>query len=247
MFSLFKKKKSPNGLYSLVADELAVKYEEERFLAKFRATKSNDWNDFEDSGYSHKDFSVGLFFIFGLKIYRAISSDDNALSVIDKNQSEKLFLECVCFGCFSISKLDDEGCLTDLYGRAGSFCKLEGSDVVLSELIDLYSDIQELSPIHPQEIVDFWEDRVEYYYQLRVQTTDNFFKALCYLFTLAVRSYNDMPKNNVLDIDLHDIALLTPPSPSAGIALQDAAEQSLLEIIDIAKRTMYGYREQDFR
>lgn len=247
MFSLFNKEKSSNGLHSLAADKLRMKYEEESFLAKFHAKESNDWHDFEENGHSHKDFSVGLFFIFALKIYRAINSDNNTLSVLDKKQSEKIFLECVSFSCLSLSKLDDEGCLVDLYGMAGSFYKLDGSDAVLDEVIDLYAGTQELSSIHPQETVDFWEDRVEYYYQLKNQTTDNFFNALCYLFSLAVRSYSDMPKNNVLDIDLQDVALLTPPSPFAGMALQGAAEQSLLEIIDIAKRTMYGYREQDFK
>lgn len=69
MFSLFKKKKSSNGLHSLAADKLRVKYEEESFLAKFHAKESNDWHDFEESGHSHKDFSVGLFFIFALNRY----------------------------------------------------------------------------------------------------------------------------------------------------------------------------------
>ena len=178
MFSLFKKKKSSNGLNSLAADKLGVQYEEESFLAQFHAKESNDWHDFEENRHSHKDFSVGLFFIFALKIYRTINSDNNVLSVIDKKQSEKIFLECICFACLSISKLDDEGCLADLYGRTGSFYKLDGSDVVLDEVIDLYAGTQELSSIHPQEIVDFWEDRVEYYYQLKKQTTDNFFKTL---------------------------------------------------------------------
>lgn len=245
MFSLFKK--NTKGLNSLAADKLGVEYEEESFLAEFHVKESDDWYDFEEYRHSHKDFSVGLFFIFALKIYGAINSDSKVLSVINKKQSEKIFLECVCFACFSISKLDDEGCLTDLYGRTGSFYKLDGSDIVLDKILNLYADTQNLSSIHPQEIVDFWEDRAQYYYQLKKQTTDNFFIALCYLFSLAVRSYSDMPKDNVLDIDLKEIALLTPPSPFAGMALQGAAEQSLLAIIKIAKRTMYGYREQDFK
>ncbi len=161
MFSLFKKKNT-GSLKSIAADTLALKYAKESYLTNVHATESNDWHDFEENGHNHKDFSVGLFFLFGLKTYKSINADKDVLLIINKQESEKLFLECVCFACFSISKLDDEGCLTDLYGRAGSFYKLDGSDDVLNELIDLYADTPRLSSIHPQEIVDFWEDRVEY-------------------------------------------------------------------------------------
>ncbi len=85
-------------------------------------------------------------------------------------------------------------------------------------------------------------------YELSHRSTKNhFFKALGYLFSLAVRSHGDMPFKTVLDIDLQDISLLSPPSPFAGMAIQSAAEQALFDFIEASKKTMYGYREDDFK
>jgi len=247
MFSFFRKNKSSGGLRSSIANSLEEEFDEKDFLIKFGIGKDSNWQDFEENGHNHKDLSIGLFFIAALKIFRHINSDAIALEVLSQSVAEKIFLECICFTCCAISKLDDENYLTDLYGRSGEFYKLDGTDVVLEKIIDLYADTSELSSVHPQEIVDFWKDRFQYYYQLKKETTDNYFKALCYLFSLAVRSHGDMPYKSVLDIDLQDICLLTPPSPFASTAIQSAAELALIDFIEVSKKTMYGYEERDYK
>jgi hypothetical protein len=247
MFSFFRKNKSPAGLRSSIANSLESEYNEKAFLVDFGLENDSNWQDFEENGHNHKDLSVGLFFIAALKIFRHINSDTIALDVLSQSSAEKIFLECICFTCCAISKLEDEEYLTDLYGRQGEFYKLDGADVVLEKTIDLYAETLELSSVHPQEIVDYWEDRFQYYYQLKKGTTDNYYKALCYLFSLAVRSHGDMPFKSVLDIDLQDISLLTPPSPFAGTAIQSAAELALSDFIETAKKTMYGYQESDYK
>ncbi len=247
MFAFFKKNKSSNNIRSLIAISLESEYNDKNFLIKFNIRSDSDWQDFEENGHNHKDLSVSLFLMSALKIFKNLNSDVMALEVLSQSSAEKIFLECICFTCCAIHKLDDENYLTDLYGRTGEFHKLDGADVVLDKIIDLYAETPDLHTVHPQEIVDFWEDRVQYYYQLNKETTDNFLKSLCYLFSLAVRSHGDMPYKSVLDIDLQDTALLLPPSPFAGTAIQGAAEQALINLIQVAKKTMYGYEEKDFK
>ncbi len=247
MFSSFKKNKPSVGLLSLIAISIESEFDEKVFLADFGLENDSNWQDFEENGHNHKDLSVGLFIIAALKIFRHINSDLIALDVLSQSSAEKIFLECICFTCCAIPKLDAEEYLTNLYGMSGEFYKLDGADLILEKTIDLYAETPGLSFVHPQEIVDFWEDRVQYYNQLRKGSTDNFFKALCYLFSLAVRSHGDMPFKSVLDINPQDISLLTPPSPFSGTAIQDAAELALSDFIETAKNTMYGYQESDFK
>ncbi|WP_299006959.1 hypothetical protein, partial [uncultured Shewanella sp.] len=82
--------------------------------------------------------------------------------------------------------------------------------------------------------------------QLRKETTHDFLKALCHIFSLAIRSHGDIPSKKILDIEFNDPSLLASHSLYVGIALQKIAEDSLLDSIYLAKKTMFGYREDDF-
>ncbi|WP_299011322.1 hypothetical protein, partial [uncultured Shewanella sp.] len=165
MFSFLKRKRT---LTSLIASSIYNEYKIENFLTKFRINEESDWHDFEESGKNHSEFSVELFFITALKIFKSLTNDKNVSETLNQGEGEEIFLECIAFICFAIPKLDYEEYLVDLYGRTGDFYKLDGSDVVLNKIIDLYSHTKKLSSIHPQKLVDFWEDRSEFYFQLGV-------------------------------------------------------------------------------
>ena len=247
MFSIFKRRKKEVDFFSLAANSIRSKYSKEEYLKKFHATGNHDWFDFSYNKHDYTEFSRGLFWLCSLEIFDEISAQNNNSKIIDPSKSEMIFFEGIFFSCCAIDKLDNEKCFNDLYGRRGNFYKLDGAELVLDELFDLCCDIHELSIIDPQEIVDMWEDRVQFYNQLNGDNVSDLFKAICHLFSLAVRIHGDFTVNNVLEIDVFDPRKMMNYDPMEAVFFQVPAENALLNFIDIARGTMYGYREEDYK
>lgn len=247
MLSFFKRKQQNSHISSLIADSIRHKYEQVEYLERFHATESHDWFDFSRNKHDYTEFSRGLFWLCALEKFEGIIKENKSLSIFNHSNGEFIFMECVFFPCCVIEILNDKGHLNDLYNRPGDFYKLDGYELVLDELLEICCDVGELSKIHPQKIIDMWEDRNQFYNQLNNDNVSDYFKALCHLFALALRTHGDMPVNNILDIDIHDSSLILHPEPTAGLFLQMVAEQSLFNLIDIAKRTMHGYRDEDYK